>query len=266
MNVLEQTRTPLPDIFTEKDKKREMCSRPRRNLWRDTLRIPHFVSILSGFCATFAFENFFTIFIYTSISQGGLGFPVYITGTITSISTLMYMIASPFLIPCLRKQLGTRRALMLVVGVLPLLALLIPIAQSAATHGRMAVWLVLVIILPLKSFQQMGWPMNDHLNVSCFDRYPELLSTGSAITLIAACSGRAFGPSIAGWLFSIATEFDTRSLGRQISWLSLFVLVLPPVILAGRIPDNLLRECRDQVNRDGYERVPHSPNVVGTVH
>nr|XP_019010249.1 uncharacterized protein I206_04717 [Kwoniella pini CBS 10737]OCF49030.1 hypothetical protein I206_04717 [Kwoniella pini CBS 10737] len=164
-------------------------------------------------------------------------------GSIIAFTTLLYIIGSPIIIPRLKRRFGVRKSLTITVITIPIEALIIPIAQWCARVGRVWTWVILLFVqLPLKNFHQMGWPMNDHLNTACFDDYPHLVATGSAITLIAGASGRAFGPAIAGWLFSISTEYPLRSFGRQVSWISLFLMTLPPVILSLYIPDGLTRE------------------------
>ncbi|WWD03556.1 hypothetical protein V865_001609 [Kwoniella europaea PYCC6329] len=229
-----------------------------RELWRQTLRIPHFVLVLASFCAVYAFEGLFTVFTYTSIEQGGLGFPVETIGSIIAFTTLLYIIGSPIIIPRLKSRYGVRKALTITVITIPIEALLIPFAQFMARLGRGWTWLVFILVQsPLKNFHQMGWPMNDHLNTACFDDYPKLIATGSAITLIAGASGRAFGPTFAGWLFSISTEYPLLSLGRQISWISLFLMTLPPVILSLYIPEGLTKEnLQDESLENEDENLP----------
>ncbi|WWC64665.1 uncharacterized protein I303_107276 [Kwoniella dejecticola CBS 10117] len=245
---LEETRPPRIHDAEELDGVPMSRERPTTfDLWKMTLKIPHFVLILANFCAyqfaVYAFEGLFTVFAYTPITQGGLGFPVEMIGSIIAFTTLLYIVGSPIIIPRLKRRFGIRRSLTITVITIPIEALIVPIAQWCARVGRVWTWGILVLVqLPLKNFHQMGWPMNDHLNTACFDDYPHLVATGSAITLIAGASGRAFGPAIAGWLFSISTEYPLASFGRQISWISLFLMTLPPVMLSLYIPDGLTKE------------------------
>lgn len=102
--------------------------------------------------------------------------------------------------------------------------------------------------------------------MAAFDDYPELMATGSAISLVASVSirrasehcadrqagGRAFGPAISGWLFSISTTFEAGSLGRQVSWLYLVAVTLPGVILAQLLP----HAEKARPPKDEYEQVP----------
>nr|XP_019003337.1 uncharacterized protein I203_04375 [Kwoniella mangroviensis CBS 8507]OCF66798.1 hypothetical protein I203_04375 [Kwoniella mangroviensis CBS 8507] len=195
--VLEETQSPVLESIRNLNEAIELGddASPTRSsssweLWKQTLKIPHFVLVLASFCAyqfaVYAFEGLFTVFTYTPIAQGGLGFPVETIGSIIAFTTLLYIIGSPIIIPRLKSRYGVGKALTITVITIPIEALLIPFAQFKARLGRDRTWLVLMIVqLPFKNFHQMGWPMNDHLNSACFDDYPKLIATGSAITLIA---------------------------------------------------------------------------------
>jgi MFS family permease len=89
------------------------------------------------------------------------------------------------------------------------------------------------------------------LTVAAFDDYPHLLATGTAISLIAGAVGRAVGPAVSGWMYSISTQYDEGSLGRQISWLLLLTLAVPAIFYARFLPRD-----DEGTKRAGYEAVP----------
>jgi hypothetical protein len=72
----------------------------------------------------------------------------------------------------------------------------------------------------------------------------------SNMPLINQAFGRAIGPSVSGWLFSVSTSYPTGSLGRQMSWLLMLSIAIPPVVLVRLLP----RENVD--DKVGYEAVP----------
>lgn len=88
------------------------------------------------------------------------------------------------------------------------------------------------------------------MTMGSFDDAPHLLATGSAITLVGGATGRAVGPALAGWVFSLSTQFETGSLGRQAYWITYIGLTIPPVILLRYLPKN------HSVEREGYASVP----------
>jgi hypothetical protein len=53
------------------------------------------------------------------------------------------------------------------------------------------------------------------------------------------------------WIYSISTQFPQGSLGRQISWLTMLAIALPPVTLV-----RFLRDGAKRSDVDEYETVP----------
>ncbi|WWC94795.1 hypothetical protein V866_001645 [Kwoniella sp. B9012] len=236
---LNQTRPAILDHGNEEEDHEVSIPGRRKSKFIKTLDIPNFKTILVCFCATFAYDGFFTVFSYTSVSQGGLGLSIQTIGIVGAISAIMNFILSPLLVPRLQPRLGIRRFLSMTIGTIPIEAILIPGFQKIAIYGKAAIYSGLAIQLPLKNFHLMAWPLNDQLTAACFDDHPELLATGSAVVLIAGAGGRAIGPTIAGWMFSISTQYPTGSLGRQISWISLLAISLPPLVVTFFLPKNL---------------------------
>ena len=85
-----------------------------------------------------------------------------------------------------------------------------------------------------------------------FDEYPHLLATGSAVSLIAGAFGRAIGPGIAGWIYSISTEYNRGSLGRQLPWLTILLMSVPAAALSRTMRD----DAGGKHDSTGYEAVP----------
>lgn len=56
---------------------------------------------------------------------------------------------------------------------------------------------------------------------------------------------------MSGWLYSISTQYPAGTLLRQTSWLYMFAVTVPAVLLAMRIPKDSGRP-----SKEGYEAVP----------
>jgi hypothetical protein len=103
--------------------------------------------------------------------------------------------------------------------------------------------------------------MCDILTMNTLEEYPDLLATGSAISLIGGAFGRAIGPSLSGyvtplsshlmirWIYSMSTEFEAGTLGRQISWMSMLAFGVPPMVCVVFFKE-------PTTDRSGYEGVP----------
>ena len=62
--------------------------------------------------------------------------------------------------------------------------------------------------------------------------------------------GRAIGPGIAGWLYSISTTYEQGTMGRNIPWMLIFFSALPTVVLSYFLGADVGER------RTGYEAVP----------
>ncbi|OCF38234.1 hypothetical protein I316_00460 [Kwoniella heveanensis BCC8398] len=193
---------------------------------RATLRIPFFVGVrelrltpngpfaLKAFqIAVYAHTGFLTVMSYTSIEHGGWGLSVASIGVLTSCLRTTYMLSTPLLLPHFVRRFSLRRRFRIALSALPLESLLIPISQLAArqsVHGqgsgegkvrkphRFWFWVVMLVEVPLYNLHMFAWPINDNTNTDCFDNYPALIATGSAITQITGAVGRATGPVLSG--------------------------------------------------------------------
>ncbi|WVQ84325.1 hypothetical protein IAT38_006477 [Cryptococcus sp. DSM 104549] len=229
------------------------------NTFLAVLKIPHFMLILIVFwgfqLSSFAYEGLFTVYTYTPIPRGGLGLPVKSIGYVSCFSALLYICLSPVLVPLFERTIGIKRALLLANGIMPVAALVIPLAQWAARGDAeaggvnggagTATWVVLGLQLVMKNINYLAWPLNDHLIYGSLSDYPELIASGGAVTLITGATGRAVGPAIAGWVYSISTQFPVASFGRQLSWLVLLAICLPPVIMTRFLPDDRAARQKD---------------------
>lgn len=157
-------------------------------------------------------------------------------GILYSLGSSLSLVTQPLFLTRFTDALGVRKALTIVLCSWTVLALVIPLSQWSAVHARFLMWSAVTVLLLLRTFGNWAWAMSDILLVSAFDDYPELMATGSAVSLIATAGGRAFGPALAGWLFSISTQFPTGSLGRQTSWIYLTLATMPAVSLARFLP------------------------------
>ncbi|WWD17257.1 hypothetical protein CI109_101695 [Kwoniella shandongensis] len=183
------------------------------------LKVPHFVT-----------GNL----VFTTFTLGGLGLSVDTIGLVLPLGSLLYVLCSPIAIPIIQRRCGIKRSIQLTGGTLPIEAMLIPIAQYAAVKSSRAMWGMLILQLGLKIFHTFVWTFRDQVLLGCFDNHPDLRATGSAIIMILGAFGRVLGPVLAGWSFSISTLFEPFTFGRQLSWLVLLAMSLPPVIMTSR--------------------------------
>ncbi|RSH91750.1 hypothetical protein EHS25_009119 [Saitozyma podzolica] len=271
---LAETRPPAAERHeSEHNEDVQAEKRTEGRMMAATLRVPNFVLLVTVFCffqigtvirsqgsvlvklmpvsANFSWDGLFTVYTYTDVSLGGLGLPVDVIGLIFTFSSLFYVCSTPFVLPYLQARFGSIRTLSLIFACWPVIALMIPLAQKAADGARPIMWLVLTVQIGLKSFATCAWPMSDMMIMGAFDDYPDLLATGSAISLIAGAGGRAIGPAVSGWIFSISTLYPTGSLGRQMSWIYFLVMALLPLAMTQLLP-------KDEAGpgKGDYEAVP----------
>ncbi|ODO05920.1 hypothetical protein I350_04981 [Cryptococcus amylolentus CBS 6273] len=251
----------------EKDQDEDVQGEAREtNTFKAVLQVPQFMLVMGILCsfqlASFAFEGLFTVFLWTPVKRGGLGLPVHFIGLTNSLSSAIYILVSPVLAPLIEDKFGLKGGLALTSGAMPLEALVIPLAQFAATKGLAWTGVMLGVQCLLKNFHCMGWSQGDNLIFAVVGAYPELTASASAIQCIAGAIGRASGPVISGWVFSFSTAFPAVSLGRQLSWIVLFIICLPPLLLVTVIP-RLTEDGKDvesqvevvKENKVGYEVV-----------
>ncbi|RXK37787.1 hypothetical protein M231_04943 [Tremella mesenterica] len=217
------------------------------------LKVPHFALItivfLSYQLTSFSIEGIFAVYTYTDVDLGGLGLSVDIIGFLYAAAAFSYIITAPLLLPIMKKRFGAVKSLQIAFLAWVGVTMTLPLSQWTAIHWRGGMWLVLICQTGLRCVGGFGWPMCDILTMSAFDDYPELLATGSAISLIAGAFGRAFGPAISGWIYSLSTQHPVGSLGRQSSWLAMLAISLPPFFLSRLLPS-------EKKYKEGYETVP----------
>ncbi|WWD18589.1 hypothetical protein CI109_103042 [Kwoniella shandongensis] len=224
-----------------------------------TLKVPHYRTVLLVFgvyqFANMALAGLYTVWGYTPVPDGGLGLPVQIIGRLSVLSSLTYVFAAPFFVPMIQKELGAKHGLLLTTGIIPIEALGIPLIQLAATKGRTAIYETLWLQYGMTTLHAFSWPICHQFLAACFDDYPQLRATGMAVTLIAGAIGRATGPGVAGGIYSYSTQFATGSFGRQLSWIAMFILVSPAVILTCFIPKDLDKRAVGGEDGDEEEEV-----------
>nr|XP_018260991.1 uncharacterized protein I303_06708 [Kwoniella dejecticola CBS 10117]OBR83149.1 hypothetical protein I303_06708 [Kwoniella dejecticola CBS 10117] len=130
------------------------CSKIKR-----TWEVPNFRFALLCFCATYAYDGFFSVFCYASISQGGWGFSIETIGTVASLSSLVHVIITPFLAPRLQTMLGNKPLFCLAAAIIPFEALLVPAFQySTAAYGKSAAYVTLGMQVMLKNLHLIAQP------------------------------------------------------------------------------------------------------------
>ena len=88
----------------------------------------------------------------------------------------------------------------------------------------------------------------DTLTMNVLDDHPRLRATGAAVSSLAGAGGRAVGPTVAGWLYSISSSRPAGTWGRQIYWMSFLCISLLPV----GVSQIWLKEAK----REGYLQLP----------
>ncbi|WVQ80752.1 hypothetical protein IAT38_002857 [Cryptococcus sp. DSM 104549] len=250
--MIQETHRPV-----ENPEANQALSESNKDAVSRCLKVPNFVvaNTVFGFyqLGTFMFEGFFTVYAYTAVSRGGLGLTVENIGNLVAAFIFLCVILTPVFTTTLQSTFGFKRALQLTIGTIPIEYLLVPAAQWMARRGRKETWAAAVGQLTLKSWHLFAWPMCDHAVFRCFDEYPESLATGSAISMIAGAFSRAAGPAIAGWVFSLSSTFPTLSFGRQISWITMFVLSVPAVIMTRYVASDSTAEGYIPINEGNAE-------------
>ena len=93
------------------------------------------------------------------------------------------------------------------------------------------------------------------LTVGAFDNHPDLIATGAAIALMAGGVGRALGPAISGWIYSMSTQSEAGTWGRQASWLVFLACSIPPLVLVRRLVRSQAGR-KEEREYEGYDAVP----------
>ena len=69
-----------------------------------------------------------------------------------------------------------------------------------------------------------------------FHEHPHLLVNGTAVYVVVGAAGRAVGPAVTGYFYSLFTQYGNWSFGTQISWIVFLALTIPPFIFARFVP------------------------------
>ncbi|UOH83765.1 hypothetical protein LQV05_006502 [Cryptococcus neoformans] len=66
---------------------------------------------------------------------------------------------------------------------------------------------------------------------------PEYLATANSLGFSISAAGRAIGPFIVSWFFSVSTGFSPSSPGMQLAWIVMVLLTVPSLVLAYQLGD-----------------------------
>ncbi|KAK4689855.1 hypothetical protein P7C73_g227, partial [Tremellales sp. Uapishka_1] len=242
-----------PDLAQDHDNAREK-TRSQTDVLK-SLKVPHFGVAMIVFTLCFSWEAIFSVITYTEVSRGGWDLPVTSIGILITLGNLMYIILSPTVLPPLQKRYGPVTLLKAVLLAWPVLAFSLPFAQLAAGSARWLLWILLVCQLFFKNIGTFVWPLSDLYVMNLLDGYPEWRAGAMALSCVAGAVGRAVGPAIAGWLYSLSTKFPSGSAGRQLSWVPMLLFSALPVLVVRLLPGDEPLEKLDQ-----YEALPIMEN------
>ncbi|ORX40689.1 major facilitator superfamily domain-containing protein [Kockovaella imperatae] len=250
---LQETRPPKTHSDLSKSESEKASSKIS---YASAMKVPGFMRITVIFCffqlSVLSWDGMASVWLYTQLDRGGLAMSVDIIGLLLAFNNFIYIFTSPYLLPRLQKRYGAVKTLRVCCLIYVLIALMMPLLSFLAGTARPLMWFMLFCYQTLRCVAGLAWPLSDMMTTGCFDDYPHLLATGSAVSLIAGAFGRAIGPGIAGWIYSISTEYESGTLGRQLPWVTILLISLPSVVLSQSMPS----DAGGKHDSSGYEAVP----------
>ncbi|KAH8924415.1 MFS general substrate transporter [Atractiella rhizophila] len=171
-------------------------------------------------------QSLLTLFCYTPVLIGGLGFTVSDIGKALSFLGFCSMLNQFFIFPKLQRALGTLRLYRSAMLVYPIVFALFPVCNAVArahytppppenNEYKRYVWPTLGTLLGLRVFADLVWAS---LLIMVNDASPSrsLLGSLNGVTQSAASLGRGLGPMSATSLFALSIDYNL--LGGKLIW------------------------------------------------
>ncbi|ORY34238.1 major facilitator superfamily domain-containing protein [Naematelia encephala] len=189
----------------------------------------------------FSWEAVYPLFAFTPKHLGGLGMSPQEIGLVLALGAFLSIFMTIFIFPLLHRSIPENQYLRLCLSAYPVAVVFFPILWGInyAAEGRLPLlgWTILVVQMVFRRFGDFAATMLDSIVMDAIPG-PEHLAMANSLTFSTAAIGRALGPFIISWIFSVSTTFASPySLGRQIVWIIMALLSLPSIWLAFRLQD-----------------------------
>ncbi|WWC66835.1 uncharacterized protein I206_100742 [Kwoniella pini CBS 10737] len=211
---------------------------------RGLLKYEPFLNILLLYgmnnAVMFSWEAIYPLFGFTSKSLGGLGLSTQALGLVLGFSAGLSILMTIFVFPLLHGSLSEATCLRLCLISYPCAIIFFPIlwALSYPVSGDnlpISVWIIMSIQMILRRVGDFATTQLDTLILDSIPG-PEHLASANAISFSVAAIGRAVGPFIISWFFSLSTRFPSPfSPGRHMVWIIFVILCIPSLYLANRL-------------------------------
>jgi len=225
--------------------------------WMTLLRYQRFQDILVLYslhnAILFAWEALFPLYGFTRKSLGGLELSTQTLGIVLAISALFSILLTVFLFPVMHRMLPSSVFLRLCLIAYPVAVIFFPLIWALnypAEQMGLGAWTALIVQMLLRRFGDLAATILDAMMMDTIPG-PEYLAMANSITFSMAAVGRAVGPFIVSFFFSLSTAFASPlSLGRQLVWIVFILISLPPIYLAGRVREdaNGTKETEDETH------------------
>ncbi|WWD22504.1 hypothetical protein CI109_106997 [Kwoniella shandongensis] len=203
----------------------------------------------------FSWEAVYPLYGYTSKELGGLGLSTPTLGVILGLSAGLSIFMTIFIFPILHGFFSEHRCLLLCLTAYPVATVFFPIiwAMSYSSQGDnlpKAVWVIMAIQMIIRRVGDFAATQLDTLVLDAIPG-PEHLASANSVTFSIAAVGRATGPFITSWFFSLSTRFSSAfSPGRQLVWFVFVLLSAPSIILAYRLGDEVNSSKEEHVHEE----------------
>lgn len=141
-----------------------------------------------------------------------------------------------FVFPVVHSSMPENRCLLFCLSCYLLATIFFPVLWSLnftyeGNGTPVSVWIVMSIHMILRRAGDFASIQLDTITLDAIPG-PEYLATANSLGFSISAAGRAIGPFIISWFFSVSTGFPPYSPGMQLVWLMLVLLTVPSLVLA----------------------------------
>ncbi|WWC58113.1 uncharacterized protein I303_100648 [Kwoniella dejecticola CBS 10117] len=215
----------------------------------------------------FSWEAIYPLFGFTSKNLGGLGLSTQTLGLVLGFSAGLSILMTIFVFPLLHSKLSEAACLRLCLISYPCAIVFFPIlwALSYPSSGDrlpICVWVIMSVQMILRRVGDFATTQLDALILDSIPG-PEHLASANAITFSVAALGRAIGPFIISWFFSLSTRFASPfSPGRHLVWIIFIIICIPPLYFANR----LLNDINNTLGKEEVNHEEERYELMGNHH
>ncbi|OCF59654.1 hypothetical protein L486_02326 [Kwoniella mangroviensis CBS 10435] len=214
----------------------------------------------------FSWEAIYPLFGFTSKNLGGLGLSTQALGLVLGFSAGLSIFMTIFVFPLLHGSLSESTCLRLCLISYPAAIIFFPIlwAMSYPHSGDdlpISVWIVMSIQMIIRRIGDFATTQLDTLVLDSIPG-PEHLASANAITFSIAAVGRASGPFVISYFFSLSTRFASPfSPGRHLVWIIFVLICIPSLYFANRLLNESNTDNPTKVEgreEERYELISHN--------